>query len=878
MTQPSSHQFPPPPPPAPNVLKTIPPLIWVRTLLIVLVFLGGSLVMAAISAALIVSGLGPDQAFGPVDEFQQFFQGGPSWIVFTFQLLAMGFLSPLSIGIEIAQFGGFSASGSLFFVPWFVPAGGIAAVAATQRFLGGNLRVPYTWVRLMLAGLAGLVFATVVTVLAATIRFRFDGGFDEVGQLWAHSASLPGFLVAGVLLGFITYVLLLPQRGVLLQRVFTGMAAVFEHVITLAVLCAVALLIAALVNGESEAVMPILFALPTIGFAGVSMLHFIPAVMSENENITDFAQAESMTMFDFPVAAWIIAIVVMVIALFIAALRWSIRARLQAGAVWSWITLPVTYLLVGVLLTAANGMYFSFFMVGEGLQASMHNAAWGFLVWLLVGGIIQVLAVYVTPQLVYRLPAGMVRALGIGLALPPTISKHPTPVHPTPAPEQHPEEPGPEPAGQPTAQMDHTGQMDQTAVMAAVGTSPQQPHDAWAAPHPVGSERGPMSRKSKVLLFCGLGVLVLGAAAWISHTVLARTVYGPQHTAEAYLQAVVDGRADDALQAVGPNVTDELRALATDEVYQAAEDRPDSFELGDVDRDGSTTMVEATVYQSGKSYPLELELTTSGTQAGVFSDWAIESGDLAGRAVYTAGPSQLTVNEVDVDVEPTGHQNEENTANEPDDELDDESVERLAGETGQVLLPGTYTFTAPEGSEYLSHGDDLELTITPGQVSTTPIEFNQSYTSAFEDDAISQIEQRLESCLADATIRIDDCEAASWEDTAWTAMTDMERTWDRAPEVELVPANSDPYFDSEHDLTDYAGPVIARITDGSINLTYQVRDDEDDDWMDRERVYSPFEIDFEPMEFPVSIDDDEISVDYSALNEYNPDWLSQDFR
>ncbi|HJF15720.1 MAG TPA: hypothetical protein K8V32_13160, partial [Enteractinococcus helveticum] len=77
----------------------------------------------------------------------------------------------------------------------------------------------------------------------------------------------------------------------------------------------------------------------------------------------------------------------------------------------------------------------------------------------------------------------------------------------------------------------------------------------------------------------------------------------------------------------------------------------------------------------------------------------------------------------------------------------------------------------------------------------------------------------------------------------------------------------------------YSGPVVARVTEGSIHLSYQVRDDEDQDWMDRERVYSPFQVGFfEPMEFQVTLDGDEIVIDYSPLDQYNPDWLSPEFR
>src|SRR5699024_11324735 len=122
------------------------------------------------------------------------------------------------------------------------------------------------------------------------------------------------------------------------------------------------------------------------------------------------------------------------------------------------------------------------------------------------------------------------------------------------------------------------------------------------------SEPRAMSKRSKVLLLSGLGVVVVAAGAWIAHAVLARTVFGPEDTAEAYLQAIVDGRAEDAIEAIGPNVTDEQRVLVTDEVYKAAEDRPDRFELGEVDRDGDRAKVNAEIFQSGKSYPVALVL------------------------------------------------------------------------------------------------------------------------------------------------------------------------------------------------------------------------------------------------------------------------------
>lgn len=384
-----------------------------------------------------------------------------------------------------------------------------------------------------------------------------------------------------------------------------------------------------------------------------------------------------------------------------------------------------------------------------------------------------------------------------------------------------------------------------------------------------------MSRTTKIVLFTGLGVIVLAGILWIAHTVLARTVFGPQHTAESYLEAVIDGRAEDALDEMGPNVTDEQRALATNEIYQAAENRPDSYDIGEVTRDGTTATVEVNVYQEGKAYPFQLGLTASGTQAGVFRDWSLDYGDIAGRVAYVSGPSSLTVNDVEVEVQPAGAFDE----SDPYASYEDvDAVQRIAEESGQVLLPGTYTFTAPEGSQYLSSGEDLVLTVTPGEVSGTPIEFSQRYTEAFETDVVAQIEERLESCVADETIRIEDCEAASWEDTWYEAMTNIERSWATPPEIELVPADEDSYYGTTS-ITDYSGPVTARIVAGSIDITYEARNDADDEWREQSSTYSPFSSGWTgAMELPVTLDGDEITIDYSPLDEYNTSWLSDDFQ
>ena len=876
------------PPPRPQILNHIPPHAWARTFLIPLVFLAGALLIAGISAGLLLTATSSLETVGVPSALTGGPGTNPSWIVLTFQLLGMGFLSPLTLGIDVnvADVADFGFEGSLFFVPWIVLAGGIGAVAATQRFLGGNMRTSRAAARLILAGAAGLTFATVTTILVSAIRFRIsDVDISQVGgTLWAHSASFTGFLVSGLLIGCITYLLLLPQRSQSLRRLLSGMSTALEHVVGLAIVVILAVLISSIVDGEFSAVLAAFVALPTVGIFGVSAMHFIPVVLSGDQGTGPASGTESFTLFELPVWVWISALVVMLGALMVISLRWSLRTRFKAHAAWAWMVLPLVYFGVGILMTFGNGLYITMFASSDAFSGSIRSASWGFLIWILVAGVVQLLAIFVMPQLIHRLPAGLLRMLAFRLALPPALAPTSTGAQQVPPPAPSSQTPA---ASAAAARSEQPHEVETTATMSPVpslsadydqgDTAHAPPSPEWSAAPAARRERKGTSKKTKVLLFSGVGVVLLIAAAWAAHAILARTVYGPQHTAEAYLEAVVDGRADEALDSLGPNVTDEQRALATDEVYQAAEDRPDSFEVGEVELDGSTAVVDAELVQSGKTYPMELTLEASGRQDVVFHDWSLEDGDVAGRASYTSGPSELTVNGVQTDIEPSGEQPEaeaSDTADDPD------SMEEAAQDTGQVLLPGTYTFTAPEGGEYLSHGDDLELTITPGEVSAEPIEFSQQYTSAFEQDAVDEIEQRLESCVASTVIRIDDCEAASWEDTAWNAMTDIERTWEQTPEITLVPAEPDGEYGSDDSLEDYSGPVTAQVDDGRITINYKVRDDADDDWTDdRDRTYSPFQTNgIGPMEFPVTVDGDEISVDYSALDEPNPQWLSPEQR
>src|SRR5699024_9052270 len=82
---PISNQASPPPPSLPPFLKQIPPLAWARSFLIPLVFFGGALVMAGITAAFLYIGFNSPEMVDSDLELYDIIGDSPSWIVMTFR-------------------------------------------------------------------------------------------------------------------------------------------------------------------------------------------------------------------------------------------------------------------------------------------------------------------------------------------------------------------------------------------------------------------------------------------------------------------------------------------------------------------------------------------------------------------------------------------------------------------------------------------------------------------------------------------------------------------------------------------------------------------------------------------------------------------------
>ena len=552
-----------------------------------------------------------------------------------------------------------------------------------------------------------------------------------------------------------------------------------------------------------------------------------------------------------------------------------------------WVILLVSYLVAGLLilvgsLVSASASVNFFAEISGRVRISL--VGWGFLVIGLVGLLVEVASRFVAIPLVRVLPAGLYSVITLGIAAEPEAPAGSVPPAVPAGPAQPPAAPA-APQQQPEPTQWIVISDDQVAAAGPVVGDADRSDTTGMAPAgaPLQAGTRTLSRKAKrgwIIAGIVTGVVVIGLiGSSVVINTLGKGTYGPQHKVEAYLQALVDGDADKAVKLLDPNVTDDQRVLLSNDVYEKAKNRPTAYRIvsTDISDDGAT--VEARITQSGKTYPVTFGLSKEGKQAVFFDDWRLESGLQPARVLYYQGTDELTVNGVTVKAKPL------NSADDPDVAMDvgsDQELATMLQDHGLPILPGSYEFAAPAGTKYVSYGEDITVDATPdgfSDQSQSLIAFRQGYTKAVVTDASRQIMDRIGSCVADEVIRIPDCEAASWEDTSWKAIRKIERSWSSNPTVAVISADQDDVYDTESsDVSQLTGQLAAVINDGDIDVSYQVRDSEDEDWFDLTDTYSPFEVDYEQTRFPITIDGDKLSVDLSALDKYNPDWLLPEHR
>ncbi|WP_394939528.1 hypothetical protein [Psychromicrobium sp. YIM B11713] len=159
----------------------------------------------------------------------------------------------------------------------------------------------------------------------------------------------------------------------------------------------------------------------------------------------------------------------------------------------------------------------------------------------------------------------------------------------------------------------------------------QQPASPFQAP-PRKNRRGLLIG----LLSGGLAlvlVLVIGGI-WFAN---ASSQNAPEQQVKAFLQALVDGKAEQAMKLSHTELSEADRLLVNDEVYSAAQSRITDYSIGKVVvKDGKAT-VSAEYSQAGKTTLKDFTLSSAGKDFLV-DKWQLDPIDLPSVKVKLAGP------------------------------------------------------------------------------------------------------------------------------------------------------------------------------------------------------------------------------------------------
>ncbi|GAA4521280.1 hypothetical protein GCM10023160_07920 [Brachybacterium paraconglomeratum] len=783
-------------------------------------YLGGilvsvlAIVLLAIAAA--IAGMGnPVEATLEGMDIQpdQALSGIASALRFPFQLVAMAMLGSLGFS---KTFDGESVSASIRLLP-----GVITVVMALLSFYGGRFVQRRQaagqlgiWVSAVLTGFV----VALVTVLAALI-FAQPIPVDEDVTLRLHAAGFDTFFGAFLLLTLAHALGRISLRSrpswwPLVTDLTAGFKLALTHALLITVLAfagiTVATTIQALIDGETPPMLYVILLLPLLGgyvlsyLTGMDLLSSLSASITGPGLLDEFGitGSEFFSVFSMPWYAWLGALVLIPIGLLVAALLWQhqrqvVPSNVVALAV-SWAALPVVYFVsaLGLLILArfsASVGYSGTFGDGEVIGASLGLAAWTPLLAGIAGVIVELLSRFVTPLAAPFIPAkvlswfrrplapalagtataafaagtagGPADAASADAASAPNAQGIPTELAGATL------QPDPPQVGAPDTAA--TAQSTTGSPYATVALGGGTAAAAAAAPGQEQAPATPLSPKARKLLVGGGiavgGAFVLLVGIAIAFNIISSTVFSPEKRVEAYLSALQEGDAAQAVEISAPNAPTAQQVLLTNAIAGSAENRISSYEILDSEESGDDeVLVTATVVQDGVSTTRNFFVERSGRTALVFPEWRMGETEYAYLALeIPEGASTLLVNGQEV------------------------AVESLAVDGGYAVaavLPGQYTVSLPEVSEFIS--SEQSAVFVPAdpegwyELYAAPI---YTLSEAGTAEVQSQVKAALDECAKSTEASPEDCPFSAWA----SSMVEGSGSWtiDTYPTVELEPTS-----------------------------------------------------------------------------------------
>ena len=398
------------------------------------------------------------------------------------------------------------------------------------------------------------------------------------------------------------------------------------------------------------------------------------------------------------------------------------RSRAELARPASWAPLPVAFAVGGVLVTVVSMVSIGGGAYGLSGSFTIMPAAWTCLLLGLWGLAAEALSRSVAPQLAGMLPASLVSRLS-----------------------------GPAPAG--------GGAGDEVEL---------------DAPDPMTPEQARKVRRIAIVV--GVGVAAVVAVA-VAVSVIGSTYFTPERAAEDYVAALADGDMETVGDLVADSGEDASRALLTEDVYEAATDRPSGYTIGEVAAfgDDATVTVTADDGVGGESY---LSLEKGDKKFGIFQEWDVTEG-LTSSLSIASDTDEIAVNGVTVDA--------------PD-----------GGYGSFTVLPGTYTVDPYPGNEWLE-GAASEVAVPLGEFASPEFDSPQP-SAAFKEQVDAQVGAWLDECLASTEPDPDGC-----PQSAYTYGDVRNLAW----ELTESPTVDYEYFDTSFPMTLY-------VSNGRASVSYEV--------------------------------------------------------
>ena len=646
------------------------------------------------------------------------------------QLVAMAFRSPA--GLSVASGGSAEGMGATTAdLTSTAPALTLLLVALVVVFRLSRREetaAPSTSTKaaVTLAAVTAVTFVAIAWLLALVLKISLteDGETAHVG-----AAGIQLILIG---VAAITLVALVGRRewnswpalGSVPLAARGAWRAVLVHLAVFAALVVPVAVIYVVVEGEAELVLALplvagnllVWAL-TIGHLGTLTASNVGAFLGETDT-------DSTTFWifagDTDTIVWVLLPIALVATLAAAVVlhhRGASSPRTTEHWVWGVLVFGAVGGALTVLGTVSAGYGSGY---GIAAAATFGPAAWFLLAFAAWGALAELLARAVGPGLSSALPDGWVaRAAGRNGAV-----RVPGPARPV--------------------------------VDGLPGVPPPPPPPGQPALPVTSAPAAPMDpRSKKILIGIGASVAVI-AVAVVGVSIANNLFFGPEKQIKEYFAALGDGDAERALDLARLDYSSNERALLTDEIFGASDQKIEDVDVRDVHTqgDGATATVTYTIDGAEKSQ--DVVLAKSGSRFVVFDDWELLDPGLDSLRLRVTGPATgLEVNGVSVD------------------------VDGLEDGVSLPAFPGTYEVVPTSDSSYVTFEPQ---TTTTGEDQDS-LDFELAATTELEEEVTRQANAFLATCIASTEADPEGCPNDTYagydlKNVAWTL--------DSAPAYELV--------------------------------------------------------------------------------------------